>query len=243
MLGKKFDLIVSLGCNCGCASYLKKYNLRDYSYPYDWLYGSTFEKKVDLIVNDFDGFLVKENLRHFFHKGEEVKSHYSHYEDMDTGLCSIHDFPADLSLDESYGEVHAKYQRRIARLYEKGAQAREILFIWLCLNDAPSDESVLEAQAALSRKFKKDVNVLVLENDNSLGDVQEKRLHPCALKVKGPFDSGKGYLYSEYTPIDAVFSRINGRKQYGHVLFRILMRMCCWFVPSRHLRRKLRNIH
>ena len=58
MFRKKFDLVMSLGYDCGCAMYLKKYNLRGYSCPFDWVYSSTFEKKIELIINDFDGFLL-----------------------------------------------------------------------------------------------------------------------------------------------------------------------------------------
>lgn len=39
---KKYDLIFSIGEACSCAEVLRESRLRFYSYPFDWLYGSTF---------------------------------------------------------------------------------------------------------------------------------------------------------------------------------------------------------
>lgn len=39
---KKYDLIFSVGEARSCAEVLRESRLRFYSYPFDWLYGSTF---------------------------------------------------------------------------------------------------------------------------------------------------------------------------------------------------------
>lgn len=62
LLDKKFDLIFSLGEDCACSSYLRRFNLQEYSYPFDWLTKADFSVRVDLLLNDFEGFLEKENL-------------------------------------------------------------------------------------------------------------------------------------------------------------------------------------
>lgn len=36
LFNKKFDLVISLGEDCACTSYLRRYNLQDYSYSFDW---------------------------------------------------------------------------------------------------------------------------------------------------------------------------------------------------------------
>ena len=241
MLRKKFDLVVSLGENCSCASYLRKYKLRDYSYPFDWLYSSTFEKKIQIIANSFEGFLAKGNVQKFVDKDKRVSTHYDNYEDLGTGLRFIHDFPVGVDFGEAYDEVYAKYQRRIARLYDRGAQAKEILFVWLSLESDIPAETVLDAQQSLSKRFNKDVNVLVIENDSSLGAVEEENVSLCAVKVRGPFDTGKGFDHNENTLLDTVFSKINGRKKYSYAILKALLRLCCCIIPNRNLRRKIRN--
>ena len=62
LFNQKFDLIFSIGEDCACSSYLRRYNLQDYSYPFDWLTKATFKTRLDLLLNDFQGFLEKENL-------------------------------------------------------------------------------------------------------------------------------------------------------------------------------------
>lgn len=45
LFNQKFDLIFSIGEDCACSSYLRRYNLQDYSYPFDWLTKATFKKE------------------------------------------------------------------------------------------------------------------------------------------------------------------------------------------------------
>lgn len=62
LFDKKFDLIFSLGEDCACTSYLRRFNLQEYSYPFDWLTKADFFTRMDLLINDFKGFLEKDNL-------------------------------------------------------------------------------------------------------------------------------------------------------------------------------------
>lgn len=57
LFNKKFDLIVSLGEDCACTSYLRRFNLQKYSYPFDWLSNASFQTRIDLVCNDFKDFL------------------------------------------------------------------------------------------------------------------------------------------------------------------------------------------
>lgn len=59
---KKFDLIVSIGEDCSCTSYLRRCNLQKLSYPFDWLTNAPFENRIDLIINDFNDFLNIDDL-------------------------------------------------------------------------------------------------------------------------------------------------------------------------------------
>ena len=87
MLSKKFDLMISLGEKCGCALYLRKFKLRDHSYPFDWLCKAPFEKRIELIVNDFEGFFLKENLKKIDADGGAL--YHDSYEDINTGFVFL----------------------------------------------------------------------------------------------------------------------------------------------------------
>lgn len=92
----RFDRVISLGENCGCANYLRAFYLRDAAYPFDWLGGAAFKRRVELILNDFLGFLEKDNL-------EKVGTHENGdiYKDKNIGLISPHDFSKGAILDRA----------------------------------------------------------------------------------------------------------------------------------------------
>ena len=53
---KTFDLIVSIGEDCACSTYIRKFNLQFASYPFDWLTKSNFDTRIKLILNNFKDF-------------------------------------------------------------------------------------------------------------------------------------------------------------------------------------------
>lgn len=240
MLDRKFDLIISLGEACGCSLNMKKFKLRDYSYPFDWLYGATLEQRIALIERDFEGFLLKDNLD--FRKGGGDR-HHDYYKDRNTDLCFIHDFPQNEPFDESYPEVYAKYQRRIKRFYEMPSKVDNILFIWYGLHTIVPEEAIVKYQQRLARKFNKKIHLLVIENDSSLDKTQDLYLNEFAMKIKGPFFLDEETSEGNVIFSDTVFSRITGEKKYLYVVLRSLMRVLCCFVPSGKLRRKIRTAY
>ena len=56
---KKYDLIFSMGAACSCSSALRSAELQVASYPFDWLFGSDFCNRANIVVNDFERFLDK----------------------------------------------------------------------------------------------------------------------------------------------------------------------------------------
>ncbi len=160
-----FDLVISLGEDCGCASYLNTHSLRCASYPFDWLIKASFETRINLISNDFSGFLKKENLQPLIKVSDLSDPHHDYYEDKKTGFYFYHDFPAGIPLKNTFPEVKEKYKRRIKRLYQTINIAERILFVWLSRDKKISNNSILAAYDQLSQKFpQKQLFLLVLEN-------------------------------------------------------------------------------
>ena len=166
MLKNKFDLIVSLGKDCACTSYLRKCGLQYNSYPFDWLTYAPFANRIKLVVEDFKDFLNLEDLK-MMQKPTEFGSdpNNDYYENISNQLYFWHDFPTGIPLEESYPEVNAKYQRRIKRLYEKIEQAQKILFVWFAHNSLQKIDDIRDAYKKLKEKFEdKEVYLLVIEN-------------------------------------------------------------------------------
>ena len=160
LFDKKFDLIFSLGEDCACTSYLRRFHLQDYSYPFDWLTKADFFTRIDLLINDFKGFLEKEST--FKGNVDELNDYYW---DTKTDFYFYHDFDTKMPFDESFALVKARYQRRIARLYQQIQSAQNILIVWWSRDKHQDIDKVKESYARLSQKFAdKNISMLLIES-------------------------------------------------------------------------------
>lgn len=110
---KKYDLIFSLGEACSCTQALGTSGLQLFSYPFDWLFGSSFMERCKILATRFARYIDKEDLEFSY---EERSIRCQAYHNKYNDIIFNHDFPKDLSLDESYPQVREKYERRIRRL-------------------------------------------------------------------------------------------------------------------------------
>jgi hypothetical protein len=122
--------IVSLGNNCAIAYQLKRYNLRNNAYPFDWLKIKDFSDLNKILDNDFEEIFHKENfkLKNVSDKFpiENYKDDISYiYENNNIQFC--HDFSSDF--EKSYQNFVDKYKRRVYRLYDLIHSDKEIHFI------------------------------------------------------------------------------------------------------------------
>lgn len=62
-----FEYFISLGSNCPTAASMAKQGLRAFSGPFDWLITKNLEYVLHFIENDFDKFLLYENLSKYAH--------------------------------------------------------------------------------------------------------------------------------------------------------------------------------
>src|SRR5574344_713276 len=130
LFNKKFDFIVGIGEDCACSTYLRKFNLQNRSYPFDWLTKAPFSNRINLILNDFQNFMNKENLHRIEIKDVITDTNCDYYEDIETELYFYHDFAKNTPFEISYPLVKAKYDRRISRFYEQIKKSENILFVW-----------------------------------------------------------------------------------------------------------------
>lgn len=174
----KFNLVISIGEDCGDSMYLIDFNLRKNSYPFDWLTHATFKTRIDLILNDFNDFLIKENLV-FLEKNPNALQHdleHDYYHDLKTDFYFYHDFPFGVPFEESYDEVYSKYKRRIKRLYNKVKEADSVLFVFLARGARISVEEAKEAIKKLRKKFRgTDIHLLILQNTPEQEIIEKER--------------------------------------------------------------------
>lgn len=169
LFDRKFDLVISLGEDCACTSYLRRFNLQDYSFPFDWLTKATFECRINLLVNDFENFLIKENLS-LMQKPEnkEVDNKHDYYKDTVLNFYFYHDFKSNTDFEKEFIEVKNKYLRRIKRLYKTIDNSERILFVWWSRYKHQDEKIIINSYEKLKEKFKnKEIHLLLIEpSDN-----------------------------------------------------------------------------
>ena len=108
---KKFKNVISLGFFCSPAMELERIGLRKSSYPFDWLIAPSFKTVINLITENFNGFLDYEQFY-------QLKKHPSYYRNQLCGIDFYHDFSVYKSFDKQYDPFKKKYERRISRFYK-----------------------------------------------------------------------------------------------------------------------------
>ena len=132
---QSFDLFVPFGEQCITSWNLRQNNLQTESLPFDWLAHVKLNLALDFLLNNFEGFLIRNQLA--FVKREKHEAHFK----MPNGIVFKHDFRSEKL--EDFPKVDRKYQRRIKRLYQKIKHARSVLFVHFDY-DYPQKECLVE---------------------------------------------------------------------------------------------------
>lgn len=246
---KKFDLIVSLGEDCACSSYLRRFNLQDYTYPFDWLTGASFSTRVDLICNNFKNFLLKENIKRLEYPYNTRKnSDEEDYEDVYLKFHFYHDFNKNQTFDSNFLEIKEKYNRRIERLYEIAEKSQKILFVWWGRSYKLKAIDLLDYYEKLQKKFSNsDVHLLVIEYSDEETEQNLKNNHICIKK----YDNLSFMPNSKWTQTmgneinnNKIFKQIKIRKSFTTALKYLIYKILKIFIeaiPFKEIRLDLKS--
>lgn len=231
----KFDLIISLGENCGAALHMRGSGLKTSAYPFDWIVGMPFEKRLELIENHFHGFLEKENMRPINRKFPFV---HAPFLDTRTNFHFLHDFSADHPFEETFPEIKSKYNRRIARLYADVAKAPKTLFVWCGMHSTVSPQALMEGRERLSRFFKKEIYLLALQNDKTVaGEPRCEQLSPYLIRFEFDFrEDPATQMMGDKKAFRAILSGISLKGKWKNRLRKIRHSIICGFIPFKKLR-------
>lgn len=175
---KKYDFIFGIGEACSCSSSLRSAYLQIKSLPFDWIGGSDFVKRVNIIVNDFKNFISKENLVYI--GNNEIPSHLCDiYKNNENNLIFNHDFLSGKNFDEEYIKVQNKYKRRAERLIKNIKNSDKVLVVWLATPGAAriniSDKEYIEGYNILTEKFSDTkIDLLVFNYEKGLAFKNKK---------------------------------------------------------------------
>lgn len=245
----KFDLIVSIGEDCACTSYLRRFNLQEYSYPFDWLTKASFQTRIDLLINDFANFLNKENI-HFMEKptGVNVDNNHDYYKDVLLDFYFYHDFRTDNIFDDEFIKVKDKYERRIKRLYQSISDSKNILFVWWSRDKQQDESLIIDSYQKLKDKFRnKNIYLLLIEPSEDYmekvlcdGQVSIIRYDNISYKHNPQWNETMGNEINNMN----IFSKIQKARSvigYLKMFFYKIAKIFVNLIPNRKIRHKLRD--
>lgn len=252
MKKQKYDLIVSLGADCACTTYLRRNELQVKSYPFDWLTHATFETRIETLLDDFKTFLSAKNFKSLpKNKNEYNEPKCDYYENTKNGFYFFHDFPIGVPFKDSFPAVKEKYQRRAARLYRDIERAEKVLFVWLSHTERVKDSMAVAMNRKLAQKFGKPVDLLLVENDDSLplGKYEKKVLSPTVTKYKlltALHKEGRGLTFLGHQKnCNQVFRlyalREPAYRRWKRVLRKKSLKFVFALIPIKKIRRRLKD--
>ena len=166
---KRYDFIFGIGAACSCTEALRRANLQYASLPLDWLFGSNFLGRVDILLSKFDRFIDINDLSKCSYNNGDHTNLCDVYANNYSGLIFNHDFPADVPLEVSYPAVIEKYSRRIKRLLNNIQQAQSILIVYIETPNTEthaSDEDIVNGWERIRSEYPdKKIDILYFIND------------------------------------------------------------------------------
>ncbi len=243
----KFDFIFSLGERCSCTSYLRKFNLQDFSYPFDWIMGSNFEGRIKLLLNNFEGFCDKDDLVQVaLEEGRGDEKCYF-YHNKSNNLDFVHDFKINVPFEEAYIQVKEKYKRRIERLYSKIKQSNKVLMVWLSSSEITDIECAQTAYEQLQQKFpEQEIYLLLIGNRQEESKISLKNNHVIIMHYENAKVSPDAthIVMGNTAKNKEVFSQIKKNipiKDVPKEIFYFVIKKLIVIVPGRERRKYLRE--
>lgn len=175
-----YNAIFSLGENCIPALKLRKYNLRVFAGPFDWVGSPNLSKVTNLLGTNFSNFLNEDNL---------IVPQYASDEDLlvvdKTHLISFnHDFKTDVNtLHQLSGlpQVQKKYENRINRFMEALKTSQRLLFI----RTEATIKDTLELENVLSQLVRHQYCILIVNHKpvNEVVELDWKINNVCVIEI------------------------------------------------------------
>lgn len=249
-MSKKYDIIYSIGRDCACAMYMRKTNLRICSGPFDWLTNASFEKRFELMLNNFTGFLDKDKLKPMPKPTQfPYDKNNDYYENVENGFYFWHDFPKDIDFDKAYDVVKTKYDRRIKRFYDNIKNKERVLLIWFSQLDNTSDETVEDCCNRLCQKFGKTIDFLIIEHSDDAVSVNCRKItdnvvrYNCNARM---FDAnGVSTTMGNEQLVRPIYEQYRLHVPFivkaKSVALRIFVRLVCCMIPIKNWRKAIRK--
>ncbi len=212
----RYDVIYSIGQNCGCAGNLQRFKLRKCSGPFDWLYGATVSETFDVLLNDFAHFFDKQDFE-FMPKNPNAAltdNNHDYYKNNWTKYIFLHDFPAGTEFNQAFPDIETKYMRRIRRFLRNINSKKRVLLVYFALQDKLNDAEIVKCCEAYSKHLHKDIDFCFIENAGSkdnAGQIHKRYLTPHIVKYSTYIDVSKDTVKGDKRDCRRIFKNYSVR--------------------------------
>ena len=174
---RRYDTVISVGAACFVPAALKDLKLRDFSGPFDWMFGSDVLTRLNIIYNEFENYF---NFDDFEYVAENPDNGKSTYRNNRTGIVYNHDFePGEFK--DSFPPIADKYSRRTSRMLSYLNGGYNVLLVFAELGQTGNREKIIEIIEKINKKFSANIDFLYINHnpDISLGKyTRPKRISP-----------------------------------------------------------------
>ena len=228
---KRYDLIFSAGAACPCTDLLRSLNLQDWSYPFDWVFGSDFSSRCEYLLNDFQGWFEKDDFKLL--EPTSVSKH-SVWVNKKTGIIYNHDFKEySTDINDSYAAVRAKYDRRCGRLLSSLKSAGRIAMVYIDRPDKNNPtacvDEIVRMRKVMCTKFprKHYFDIYYVHHDASVEVPVIKELaHGVFYITLNYHAAGAEDWAVDLSRLRPIFAGMKLRHSLRWHVYRIIKRMC-----------------
>ena len=162
---RKYDMTMSVGAACFVPDVLKELKLRDFSGPFDWMYGSDILTRLTFIKNRFKNYF---DFSDFEYVGLNPDNGKAVYKNKRSGIVYNHDFPTG-NFKDVFPDVKEKYSRRIRRVIEHLDSNEKILLVYSELGNTGDKEKIVKLINEINTKYSANIDLLYINHKNSIG--------------------------------------------------------------------------
>lgn len=160
----KYDAVISVGAACFVPDALKHLKLRNFSGPFDWMFGSDVITRLNLVLNEFTDYF---NADDFEYIGENPDNGKLIYKNIRTGIVYNHDFPHG-KFDDTYPAIAAKYKRRTERMIEHLNTDERVLLVFSEFGETGDKNQLVEIMDKINNKFNAKIDLLYVNHNPEL---------------------------------------------------------------------------
>ncbi|GEM_PF-1541616 len=161
---RKYDTVVSVGAACFVPETLKKLKLRDFSGPFDWMFGSHILTRLNFVKNGFKNYF---NYDDFEYVGENPDNGKNVYKNTKSGITYNHDFPKG-DFNDIFGPVSEKYKRRTERFITHLQTDNRVLLVFFELNDTGDKQKIIKIMNDINKKYHAHIDLLYVNHNPNI---------------------------------------------------------------------------